>query len=154
MATLIAYSDKLECTVRLTGGKVARHISYNQFKAGNIRTPSDWRYRAPIKTSCGLYAKFVRLLDIDTESGIFLFEDGERGTAKLHNAKVGHIRHPRLYYSGNHRAGYLGFTCQRGYREEDGTVWYKTIDDETGEKALLTPQMMMEKRGVKPRIKK
>ena len=53
----------------------------------------------------------------------------------------GNIKHSVL--KKNKILIYHGYKAVSAYTDDNGYVWYRTVNLSTGEKALMTPQMML-----------
>ena len=140
-------------------GTTVRHRSYYSFLHRSISNPNGpdghekWRIGMTGTANNGLRIKIIGRKNKDTV--IIQFESGQKREILTNNFRLGRANvydengKTLLSRSPNVKGIFLGYITQYAYADESG-VWYKTVDEDTGERGLLTPQMMMKNRGIKP----
>lgn len=141
MITCIAYRGTNDCDFQFDDGKILEHRSWTEFRRGALRyysrdALSSVRVGAVILQSCGLSAVCIAYrgaLDVDVR-----FPDGMTVTHRTWNGfRNGTINHP-LFTSKTGSCNFYGYTVDRAFADMDGNVYYKCVDNETGEKSIRT----------------
>lgn len=146
MAEVTAYRAYNDIDVRFENGIERHGIHYSEFSKGEValkaQKPISDSIGKTYRATCGLLCTLIS--SSSTNDCTVRFEDGTiREHVSFSSVKAGSIKHPTL--SAIKDGEFCGYYTHRAYRNETG-VWYKVIDKKTGEKDIMTPQMMIESR--------
>lgn len=148
--TIIMWRNFSDMDVRIEEtGQVFEHVWENSFNRGTIGTPqlhlkdlSSLVGETKVMSN-GLKAEITDTGDSDNL--MVLFEDGERVVMSHEAWKYGRCGHHSLCRS--RWSDYMGYKAKFIMEDKKGSVLYKCVDKETGERSLLTAHQIMESRG-------
>lgn len=156
VAKIIEYIDWYNISVQFEDGTIVVKRTMNGFLNGQIGNPNYTVSHVHKKdvgvtkvSKCGFKVKLVEYIDSQTKCKV-LFEDGVLSEVWYNRFIQGKILHPGF---SNIRGKifsfkYLDFTNLKESFNANGKVFYHCINKE-GVSELYTPQMMMEKSGIK-----
>jgi hypothetical protein len=148
--TIIMWRNFSDMDVRIEEtGQVFEHVWENSFIRGTIGTPqlhlkdlSSLVGETKVMSN-GLKAEITDTGDSDNL--MVLFEDGEKVVMSHEDWKNGRCGHHSLCRS--RWSDYMGYKAKFIMEDKKGSVLYKCVDKETGERSLLTAHQIMESRG-------
>lgn len=142
LMTITEYQSAASVKVKFEDGYETT-ATYTNFKNGRISNPNvlnrKYKIGYTFMTNCGLFATIEAYM----KDGMykFRFEDGEEAAGESKMITRGNIKHSVL--KKNKILIYHGYKAVSAYTDDNGYVWYRTVNLSTGEKALMTPQMML-----------
>jgi hypothetical protein len=148
-ATIIGYAGANDITVQFENGAVREHVSYYRWEHGTLtddisgktENQKDSRINESKMMNCGVTATIIAYTSLRNIT--VQFETGTVKKSTYPEFARGSICEPNLNPRNQNRDFY-GFKIKSFPTHIDDMVFYNTIDINTGEEALLTPQMMID----------
>lgn len=141
LATCIAYRSATDCDFQFEDGKLMQHRTWKEFENGAIR---HCRRSEDSKERVGISCRQKNGLDavcVEYHSATDLKVQFPDGKTVEHRAWRGFIQgtvaHP-LLPSTRHSDDFYGYTVDRAFDDTHGNVYYRCVNNQTGEKSLQT----------------
>ena len=149
-ATIIEYHNSKNMTVKFDNGEIKKHAQYPSFAEGRLRYPS---YMEDLKKryigqrrmmNCGIIAEITECCNYTNIT--VKFDSGEIRKNVSYEA----FRYGQIIPSKSWKSNFYGYKLNRypAFKEGD-KAYYIATDLETGEKDIMTPYDMMERRNTK-----